>query len=268
MDQQRIFLHANGYPPACYKQLLDLLQPIDALPLRPLWEGSKPEEIDDWHPIAHDLIKHLDDQRIDQAIVIGHSLGGITALRAALMRPEKFRAIILLDPVLFPPYFILGWNVIRALGLGMRMHPLIASAQTRRRKFDSLEKAFAGYRRRSIFRYMSDDALRIYLKGITRPAVDGGYELVYSPEWETRIYYTGVWRDLELWRSLKNLKTPTLIIRGAETDTFYESAGIKARGLNPTIQVEAIKHATHLVPLERPHEVNHLIQQFIRQLSD
>ena len=58
---------------------------------------------------------------------------------------------------------------------------------------------------------------------MTKPKANGGFELVYSPEWEARIYYTGIWHDWDLWKNIHRLEIPTLIIRGAETDTFWES---------------------------------------------
>ncbi len=109
-------------------------------------------------------------------------------------------------------------------------------------------------------------ALRAYIQGITRPRADGGYELVYSPEWEARIYYTGVWRDLEVWRALHTLQVPTLFIRGAHSNTFLARAAARVVKLNPKLRVETIDNAGHLVPLERPQEVANLISSFVKEL--
>lgn len=260
------FLHANGYPPACYLPLLNLLAEryhVTAMHLRPLWPGSKPEELTDWHPLSGDFLQFLAERGAERVIAVGHSMGGIVALRAALQHPERFEAIILLDPVLFPPGFIVLWNVMRLLGLGWRLHPLIPTAQKRRRTFDDLERVFLSYRRRPIFRYFDDSGLRNYVLGITRPALQSGYELRYSPEWETRIYYTGVWRDFDLWRGLPRLRPPALILRGDETDTFLPVNAFLTRRFNPRIQIETLKNTTHLLPLEAPQQVAERIGQFL-----
>lgn len=259
------FLHANGYPPECYEPLLELLQKqhhVFGMKLRPLWDGTKPEDLDNWHPLSDDLLRFLSDRGPDSVIGVGHSIGGIVTLRAAIRDPKKFRALILLDPVLFIPSFLIGWNILRAIGLGEKTHPLIAGAKKRRRTFDNLETVFRGYRTRPIFRYMSDDSLRTFIKGITKPKSDGTYELVYSPEWEARIYLTGL-RDFDLWRELPKLAVPTLIIRGAETDTFLEKAERLVKKKNPKIQVVTMQKATHILPLEHPQEVAGLINNFI-----
>ena len=259
------FLHANGYPPECYEPLLELLQKqhhVFGMKLRPLWDGTKPEDLDNWHPLSDEMLRFLSDRGTDPVIGVGHSIGGIVTLRAAIRDPKKFRALILLDPVLFIPSFLIGWNVLRAIGLGEKTHPLIAGTKKRRRTFDNLETVFRGYRTRPIFRYMSDDSLRTFIKGITKPKPDGTYELAYSPEWEARIYLTGL-QDFDLWRELPNLEVPTLIIRGAETDTFLEKAERLVKKKNPKIQVVTMQNATHILPLEHPQEVANIINNFL-----
>lgn len=262
------FLHANGYPPDCYQRLFDILKSkyhVFGMMLRPLWEDSHPEEIHDWQPFSDDLLHFLSSQP-EPVIGVGHSIGAIVTLRAALRDPGKFKVLVLIDPVLLRPPQLFWWNVFRAIGLGERVQPLIAGAKKRRRTFDDLEAVFRGYRNRAVFKYLSDENLRIYIKGITRMSPDGGYQLVYSPEWESRIYYTGL-RDFDIWRGLPKLALPTLFLRGAESDTFLEGAARLVKQKHPRVKIEAIEKSTHLLPLERPQEVFESMQQFLKSLE-
>src|SRR5260221_4116400 len=221
------FLHANGYPPDCYKPLLELFKTeyhLFGMLLRPLWNGMKPEDINDWTPFSDDLRLFLSsrpspalasDASVDQTqskpdpvIGVGHSIGAIVTLRAALRDPSKFRALILIDPVLFMSRRLISWNLLCIIGLGDRVHPLIVGAKKRRRTFDDLETVYRGYRNRNIFRYMSDENLRTYIEGMTKPSVGGGYELAFSPEWEAQIYRTGL-QDFDIWRGLPKLEVQT-----------------------------------------------------------
>lgn len=261
------FLHANGYPPDCYKPLFELLKTeyhVFGMPLRPLWDEAKIDDIKDWQPFSDDLRFFLSSQPAP-VIGVGHSIGAIVTLRAALRDPGKFKALVLIDPVLFVPSFLFSWRIVRALGLGDKFHPLILGAQKRRRTFDDLETVFRGYRNRNIFRYMSDENLRIYIEGITRKTSDG-YELIYSPEWEAHIYRTGL-RDFDLWRDLPKLEVPTLFIRGAETDTFLAAAAKLVKQRQPKVRVEALPQSTHLLPLERPQAVFEIMQSFLKSLE-
>lgn len=262
------FLHANGYPPECYQPLLGLLKTqyhVFGMTLRPLWNDSKLEDITDWHPLSDDLLRFLADRGTGPVIGVGHSIGGIVTLRAALREPRKFSALVLLDPVLFKPSFLAMWNFVRAIGLGSKLHPKITGAMKRRRTFDNLELVFRGYRAREVFKYMSDESLRAYINGMTRQKSDGGYELAYSPEWESHIYLTGL-RDFDLWRGLPKLEIPTLVIRGAETDTFLKGAAMLLKQKQPKVKIETLEKSTHLLPLEHPQEVFNIMQSFLQSL--
>ncbi len=261
------FIHANGYPPACYNSLFELLQShyhVFGMLLRPLWPDSKPEEIQDWKIFSKDLLQFLGSYTSEPVIGVGHSIGAIVTLRAALKDPDRFRALILIDPVLYIPSFMARWQLVRVLGLGDRVHPLIARTQKRRRTFDNLDVVFRGYRSRSVFRYMSDEDLRRYIQGITRLESDGTYSLVYSPEWEAQVYRTAM-HDFDIWNDLPKLEVPALFIRGAETDTFMENAARLVKRKQPKAQVVMLEKSTHLLPLERPREVFEIMQSFLQE---
>ena len=263
------FLHANGYPPDCYKPFFELLKReyhVFGMTLRPLWKGAKPADLKSWHPLTDDLLRFLTSAPLsaEPVIGVGHSIGAIVTLRAALREPGKFCALVLIEPVLFVPWFMRIWMITKAIGLGERAHPLIAGAKKRRRVFDDLETVFRGYRNRDVFRYTSDESLRVYIEGITKPSLAGGYELVYSPEWEAQIYRTGL-QDFDIWRALSKLEVPTLFIRGTESDTFLENSARLVKRKQPKAQVEAMEKSTHILPLERPHEVFSVMRSFINQ---
>jgi len=263
------FLHANGYPPGCYKPLLDLLQTnyhVFGMLLRPLWGNSRTAEVNEWRVFSDDLLRFLSDYKSDPVIAVGHSIGATVTVRAALRDPGKFRALVLIEPVLFPSMRMISWNFVRAIGLGNKLHPKIPAAYKRRRTFDDLDLVFHGYRNRAVFRYMDDENLRIYIEGITKPSANRGHELAFSPEWEARIYYTGL-RDFDIWRHLPKLGVPTLFIRGAETDTFWEQAANLVKRKQPKAQVETLEKSTHLLPLEHPKEVFEIMQSFLKTLE-
>jgi pimeloyl-ACP methyl ester carboxylesterase len=233
--------------------------------LRPLWKDSNPEEIQNWSPFSDDLLRFLASTSPSEPVIaVGHSIGAIVSLRAALRDPAKFRALVLIEPVLFVPSFMVRWHIVRSLGLGDKLHPLIAGAKKRRRTFDDLEAVFRGYRTRHVFRYLSDENLRIFIEGMTHKTKDG-YELAYSPEWEAQIYRTNM-HDFDIWRGLPKLQVPTLFLRGAETDTFLEPAAKFVKQKQPKAWIETLDNSTHLLPLERPKEVFDTMQSFLKEV--
>lgn len=271
------FLHANGYPPECYRPLLELLHQkfhVFGMKLRPLWDDAKMDGLKSWHPFSDDLLCFLsslpwnspspDSARADPVIGVGHSVGGVVTLRAALRNPQRFRALILLDPVILTPPAMTAWIGLHTLRLQRYANPIVSDALNRRTRFQNLELVFRGYRGRKIFRYMSDENLRIYIEGMTRKTEAGTFELVYSPLWEAHIYMTAL-RDFDLWRQLPKFEIPTLIIRGAETDTFLPGAEKLVKKRNPKIQVHTMEKSTHILPLEHPQEVFDIIRSFLNE---
>ena len=81
-----------------------------------------------------------------------------------------------------------------------------------------------------------------------------------------RIYITGIWRDMDIWRGSTKARSanPHRPWRGNR----HLLGGVPESLLNgnsPGVQVEALEKSTHLVPLERPNEVSNLIQSFFEE---
>ena len=158
-------------------------------------------------------------------------------------------------------------RILRALGLSSRLNNRIQATLQRRRHFDDLGQLFSGYRRRAFFRFLSDDYLRTLIEGITRRSEHGGYDLVYSPEWEARIYQTAIWNDRDIWNGLPTLGIPTLIIRGSHTDTFWAHTARLVEKRNPAVRTVTVPNTTHLVALERPDEVAETTRAFLSEME-
>jgi len=260
------FSHANGYPPAAYLPLLKLLNThyhILAMHQRPLWPGTDPSTLNNWEPLADDLNRFLDEHNLQGVIGVGHSVGGTTTLRLALRQPERFRAVVLIDPVIFPPDFTPLWEKIFQSGQAYRLFPLASTTLRRRRIFPDRETMFNSYRRKKVFLNIEDNGLWSYVNAISRDRQDGQIELLYSPEWEARIYVTSALSDRQLWRALPGLTPPLLVLRGEHSDTFREPALKFIQAELPTAKTVKVSGAGHLLPLEKPGIVYPLIQQFL-----
>ena len=262
------FHHANGYPPQAYRPLFERLCPdyhVWAIRMRALWPGASTQGIRDWRVFADDLDRFLDEHGLDHLVGIGHSIGGTTTLRLALRKPNRFRKLVLIDPVLFPIRTMVIWKLIFKLGLAYRLHPLVQGAQKRRRTFESRQAMFDNYRKKAVFRRMDDQAVAAYVDSLACERPDGTMELCYPPEWEALIYVTSMQADFEIWRDLPGLKPEVLLIRGAETDTFWETTARKFQRRLPNAQVISLPDTTHLLPLEAPDRVAAILKEFLEK---
>jgi pimeloyl-ACP methyl ester carboxylesterase len=234
-----------------------------AMLARPLWPGASPEDLNDWRPLAEDLSNFLDEHHLVDLIGVGHSMGATTTLRLALHQPDRFSNLVLIDPVLFPPWIITQWNIIYGLGLGYYLHPLARRTKRRKLRFQSREEMFANYRKKAVFNSLNDECLQSYVDSLACPKPGGEFELCYKPNWEARIYVTGLLADMELWRNLPHLKPPLLIIRGAKTNTFWKQTASLVKRRLPYAGIISLPDASHLVPLEYPNKVYETLMDFL-----
>jgi pimeloyl-ACP methyl ester carboxylesterase len=259
--------HANGFPPGVYRELVGHLMGnfrTVSIPFRPLWEPAPPpEEFQRWQEMGDDLIAGFEAHGLSNVIGIGHSLGGVATLMAAVKRPDLFKALILLDPVLFPRFIVWLFAGLPSW-LPRPTFPLVNKALRRRRQWDSQQDAFDRFHGRSLFAAWSDETLWAYVKELTVPINDGeGVELQYTPEWEARIYETSAASVKGWWRWIKDLKTPTLAVQGGDTDTFMDSSVRLWKKERPDLPVISIAEGKHLFPVDLPAITAQHIQPFL-----
>lgn len=74
--------------------------------------------------IVGDLIGVLDALKIDSAVIVGHDWGADHAQRAALLRPDRFRALVSISIPYAPRGDVDTWSDLRNKGLGERYYAL------------------------------------------------------------------------------------------------------------------------------------------------
>ncbi len=263
--------HANGFPPAAYEPLAAALRPdyhLIGLPARPLWPGSRPESAPTWQPMAGDLIKALDDLAHSGAISppiigVGHSLGGVLTLWAAIRRPDLFRAVVLIDPVILPPNQLRILRLMRIVGLHRRL-PLARATLRRRRTWPSRRACAEHLATKPFFTSWPAASLDAYVSFGTREQPGGQVELIYPPEWEAHIFAT---TPTDIWRCVPQLSTPVLAIRGEHSPTFPAGSLARLARLLPQAHTLTIPDSDHMVPLERPVETAAAIRDFAGRLT-
>ncbi|MCB9436349.1 MAG: alpha/beta hydrolase [Anaerolineales bacterium] len=259
--------HANGFPPEVYQEMVEPLMGeyhVVALPARPLWElPPPPEDFTGWQVMADDLIAGIEAYQLGPVIGIGHSMGGTASLIASTKRPDLFRALVLLDPVLFPTSTIDIF--IRHPHLEF---PLVQGALRRRREWESREAAFERFNGRGLFKNWSEAAVWAYVDGLTHSSDNGSIELRYSPEWEARIYQTAPLSTNGWWDWLKTVRIPILTIQGKDTDTFVDDSVVLWEQTRPDLEVIRIPEVGHLFPMEVPQQVAGYVQTFLGAILD
>lgn len=254
----------NGFPPEVY---LPVVRPLTrgfsvyTLLPRPLWDPPPPPaRLSSWQDMAMDLLAGLNQQSITSTIAMGHSFGGTISLMAAAYAPERFRALILLDPALFAPERVIAMK--RAQAEGNYSNPLAERAIKRRSRFASSDEALHYWRSRPLFQGWAEAALRLYAQSALAPDDERpGMVLRWSPEWEARCYmlaYPDAWPLLDA----LPLDLPVLVVRGADTDVFTDMAAAHLRVVRPQTTLITIEGG-HLFPMTSPAETATVVQQWL-----
>ncbi len=256
---------ANGFPPEAYRPLAHALAErmrVLGYRGRPLWTNGHPQEITSWHDLANDLLHDLAQLAPGSpAVGLGHSLGGIMTLFAALRQPELFRALILIDPVFMPRRMLPIIWLMRNLRL-QRHIPLARSAARRRFHFTSADAALNHYRGRGVFAHMTPDSLAGYIEGGLRPNGNGGMTLTWSREWESRIFSLV---PIDTWDAVTRVRLPILFIRGAMSDLIIDRTWTQLQRLLPHARFVELDGG-HMIPFEQPQAVAQAALDFIDSL--
>ncbi len=257
---------ANGFPPETYLPMLRPLRQYRAicLPPRALWgDELPPAEFRSWNADADDLLAGLESRDLRDIVAVGHSLGGIVSLLALIKAPTRFRALIMLDPVILPQMMLDMLGGAQASGAVEKL-PLVQGALRRRAFFESREDAFRRFRDKPVFSDWAEETLRLYIEHGLQPRADGsGFELRWSTAWEAH-YFSTVHRDI--WRDLPKLNglAPTLIVRASYSHTFPVESGVIAKALLPEVDFHEMKGQGHLFPQAAPLETARVIRDWLR----
>lgn len=254
------FSHANGFPALTYKTLFSFLE--DQFEIRYIETlGHDPEYpvSDNWTSLANELVKNLELSGSERVIGIGHSLGGAITWFAAQMRPDLFKAIVLLDTPIFS-YLktkVIQW--LKKLGL---IHWITPGGRRQRRRthWSSFEEALAYFRTRPLFQNFSEQCLRDYIT-YGMHATKEGLELKFDPSIEMKIYQT---LPHNYWDYQKKLQIPCVAIVGRHS-TVINHSDFRSMEKRFNMHCKEVPGG-HLFPFEYPKETAIAIKESISEM--
>ena len=264
MGANLIFSHGNGFPAGTYEPLLARWRAAGMRVAAVERYGHDPQfpVTGNW-PHLRDELAHLVEQQGGQPVwLVGHSLGGLLSLMVACRKPKLVRGLVLLDsPV------VVGWrahsvHVAKVSGLMARVSPGKVS-RNRRQRWESREAVHAHFASKSAFARWDPAMLDAYVQAgfVDR---DGGVELAFDREVETRIYNTLPHNFPRLLRH-HPLKCPLGFVAGTQSAEMRQGGSAAAHRLaGPYFQRI---DGTHLFPMERPAETAQRVLDLLRAMN-
>jgi pimeloyl-ACP methyl ester carboxylesterase len=197
----------------------------------------------DWRRFGEEVL----DVTQPGGIGVGHSMGAAALAMAQAADPDRFKALVLIEPIILP-------------GPHRRTKSAMSEiALKRKRTFASRDEALANFRSRTLFAGWDADAFAGYIQcGFVG---DGEVSLACSPEVEADIYRGSTAHDT--WDRVGDIDIPVLVMSGEHSDTITPELARRQTALFPRAGLEVVPGAGHFLPMEMPWLVADRVRRFV-----
>lgn len=195
------------------------------------------------------IVGFLDAIGVRQAVLVGNSMGGMIAVKTALMYPARVAGLVLVGAAGFGPE--LAW--------WLRLRSLIPMRKFVRPSMSTFRFAL----RQLVYdpAVVDDDYVRVFVEMANQPG---------AMEANRRVLRFGVdWRGIkpaaldQIRDSARAIRVPTLIVWGKQDRVVPVSHAHIARKSIPNARVHIFDRCGHAPMLEKPEEFNRLVAEFV-----
>ncbi|MBN1259187.1 MAG: alpha/beta hydrolase [Anaerolineae bacterium] len=253
-DPTFLLLHGFGASVFSWRSVLDPLgkmgtaiaydRPAFGLTERPLaWEGANPYSTGVQPDIAVGLLDFLGRE---QAILVGNSAGGTTAVYTALRYPERVKALVLISPAIYTgggaPDFV---------------RPLLKTPQLQRLG-PLVSRMFLSNGRTFLETAWHDP-------GKLTPEIVAGYEIPTQVEnWDVALWQMTLATEYpDLVARLDELELPVLVITGDDDRIVPTEDSVRLASALPNADLLVIPECGHLAQEECSEPVMEAIRDFV-----
>lgn len=205
--------------------------------------GQSPHcDVMGYQSMAEDVIEFADDRGIDQFILMGHSMGGKTALWTAHQFPERISQLIAVDiaPKTYKPGHLQYFRAFREIDW---------SSLNSRKEVDE-----------ALMKYESDPGVRLFLaKNIDRRE-NGGFAVKCNVD-ALEAAYSEIIGELVFTREYDK---KTLFILGEKSGYLKEEDKPYIEEFFPETSYQTVAHAGHWVHADNPAGFMEALQSFLQ----
>jgi pimeloyl-ACP methyl ester carboxylesterase len=201
-----------------------------------------------WRIFGHDLAAVAEHWDMRDAIGVGHSSGGHTTVQVAALRPETYRAALLIDPTIFP---------LEYYGTAA---PDASFTLRRRNVWASADEMFERFKGRPPFSNWRPEILRDYCDYGVLPK-DGAFVLACPPAVEASIYLNSKESGSNIYAQVAKVEQPVVVMRAGRE----RQPGVFDLAASPTALYLAsrfahgceivLPDASHYIAMEEPEMV-------------
>ena len=194
-----------------------------------------------------DLEAFVDNLKLSQFVLIGHSMGGINAIIYAARHPEQVSALVIVD---------IGPEIAAA---GVERMERERSGEPE--AFGSEEEAISYMRK--LEPRQSEDFIRYQMKYALKRDEKGRLTFKYDKKLRGTELRSPTW----LWEHVNQIICPALLIHGAESDMLAAEVAQAMGGSLAFGSVIDVEGAGHSVPGDNPEAFEAAVRDFLRSIE-
>ncbi len=207
-----------------------------------------------WLTIAKDMAHFCHTRNIRDPYLVGHSMGGTVLALAVARYGLQAKAMILIEPIFLTTEFY-------SFPMKVADHPFASKAIRRKNAWKDASEAMKYLKSKSLFKMWDEEVLKLYVDYGMKAGVNGGLQLVCSPETEAALFMGG--RQFNPWPILPKLACPVLVVEGEASENKKYVDIKKVVSMIPDASYTLVPGAGHLIPMEKPVETAVIIREFL-----
>ncbi len=196
--------------------------------------------------MAADVAETMDALALDSAHLLGHSMGGKTAMLLALQQPQRVASLVVVD--IAPVAYAKGSDSTLAALVALDVAGLNSRAEADAKLAERI----------------TSKAVRDFLLANLQRSAEGAFQ------WRINLpVIQQYFNDVTGWPEHKQVYDgPTLFIRGEQSDYILPEHHDTMRRQFPHGTLKTVANAGHWVHSEKPEAVQRLVENFLADLPD
>jgi N-formylmaleamate deformylase len=201
--------------------------------------SSSPDHGYCYDDFAADVVSLIDALGLASPVLLGHSMGGMTAAVVASRNPKRFRGLVLADPTFLTPQ------------RQREVHESDVADQHRRMLNRPREDLLAESRVRHNRR--TREIIELFAQARFQTSIRA-FEVLTPP-------------NPDYVQLINTLDVPSLLVIGDVGSVVSAKVAAELAGLNHRLEVVQIAEAGHGVPYDQPERFSTVVQTFLRSVS-
>ncbi len=247
-----LLLHATGFHSRCWDQVVLRLPGVHIYAVDLRFHGKSGAEGEvDWKLMAADIEELLEKLQLSNLLGVGHSIGGHLVARVAAAHPDRFKSLIMIDPVIFNPS---RYEAMEAIA---EFDPSEHPVSRRKNQWRDSDEMFQRFRSKPPFDVWQEAVLRDYCEyALAEVPGETFYQLACDPLHEASIYMSQAGNE-DIYDLIPGLELPVVLMRAKEREggpgDFSESPTWgELANILPNCREMYLPDMTHFIPMEDP----------------